>query len=69
MVQSNVGHAVIVNNLATEVPETIPGVDSLATTLTKIGFKVKQYKDINFQVKYKNVNKRENLLLPDNFPE
>ena len=48
----NLSHAVIVNNLATENPETIPGMDSLATTLTEISFKVKQYKDINFQVKF-----------------
>ena len=65
----NLSHAVIVNNLATENPETIPGMDSLVTTLMEIGFKVKQYKDINFQVKFKSVNNRENVLLPDNFPE
>ena len=47
---SNLGHALILNNLAIEIPDTVADVEALATTLTKIGFKVKQYTDINFQV-------------------
>ena len=53
----NLGHAVVINNMATQVPDTIEHVNSLATTLTKIGFNVKQYKDINFQVKFKSINR------------
>ena len=52
MGQQSLGHAVILNNLATDIPDTVGDVEALATTLTKIGFKVKQYKDMNFQVTF-----------------
>ena len=45
------GHAIIIDNLATELPETVADVENLKSTLELIGFKVKIYKDLNFQVK------------------
>ena len=116
----NLGHAVIINNLATAVPDTVqysggsrifprggrepsrggvntpnfpencmkskefgrPGggvrpsrppldppmqyVETFTTTLTKIGFKVNQYKDMNFQVTFKSVD-RHAVALPNAF--
>ena len=62
----NLGHAVIINNLATQVPDTVQYVETFTTTLTKIGFKVNQYKDMNFQVTFKSVD-RHAVALPNAF--
>ena len=46
----HMGHVMIINNLAAEIPDTVGDVETLVFTLTKIGFKVKQYKNISYQV-------------------
>ena len=45
------GHALIINNLATEIPKTEQHVEDLKSNLETIGIKVKSYKDVNFQVR------------------
>ena len=59
----NLGHAVIINNLATQVPDSVQCVETFTTTLTKIGFKVNQRKDMNFQVTFKSVDRHAFALL------
>ena len=51
MTLPDLGQAVVINNLARQVPETVPGVQTLESNLETIGFKVKSYKDFNAQVK------------------
>ena len=51
MTLPDLGHAVVINNLATQLPEMVPVVETLESTLETIGFKVKSYKDFNVQVK------------------
>ena len=51
MTLPDLGHAVVINNLATQLPETVPGVETLESTLETVGFKVKSYKDFSVQVK------------------
>ena len=50
------GSAVIINNLALEVPDTVQDVKDLSSTLETIGFKVESQKDFNTQVTFQNVN-------------
>ena len=50
------GSAVIINNLALEVPDTVQDVKALSSTLETIGFKVESHKDFNTQVTFQNVN-------------
>ena len=50
MVLPKLGHAVLLNNLATDLPDTVADVEALRSTLETIGFKVKIEKDLNFQV-------------------
>ena len=47
---SKMGHAVLINNLATKVPDTVADVDAMKSTLETIGFRVKCSKNLNFKV-------------------
>ena len=46
----DLGHAVIINNLRSQVPETSEDVDALRAALEAVGFNVKCYDDCNVQV-------------------
>ena len=54
MSSPNLGHAVILNSLALEVPDTIPDVQALQEILQTLGFKVKLHSSVflNVQVAY-----------------
>ena len=56
MVEPYLGHAVVINNLATEVPDTVEYVHTFTETLTKIGFKVDLKKDMSFKVNRHSVS-------------
>ena len=44
------GHAVLINNLATKLPESVADVDTMKTTLETIGFRVECRNNLNFKV-------------------
>ena len=44
------GSAVIINNLALEVPDTVQDVKALSSTLETIGFEVESHNGLNAQV-------------------
>ena len=50
------GSAVIVNNLALDVPDTVPDVKALSSTLDTIGFEVKSHNGLNAQVMFQNIS-------------
>ena len=50
MMQPYLGRAWLLNNLATDFPDTVPDVDALKSSLETIGLQVTSYKDRNFQV-------------------
>ena len=45
------GHAVLLNNLAMKIPETVADVETLRSTLETIGFRVECRNNLNFKVK------------------
>ena len=51
MILPELGHAVILNNLEIEIPETVQDVEALRSVLKTIGFKVTSYKDKNSRVR------------------
>ena len=50
MTLAKLGHALLLNNLATEVPDTVQDMDDLGSTLKRIGFQVNSRKNLKFQV-------------------
>ena len=50
------GSAVIINNLALEVPDTVQDVKALGSTLETIGFKVESHNGLNAQVTFQNIS-------------
>ena len=51
MILPELGHAVILNNLEIEIPETVQDVENLKSVLKTIGFKVTSYTDKNARVR------------------
>ena len=47
---SKMGHAVLLNNLATKVPETVADIEAMKSTLETIGFRVECRNNLNFKV-------------------
>ena len=52
------GHAIIVNNVASEQPGSMKDVTTLQATYKKMGFDVQIHKDCTTQVKPGNENER-----------
>ena len=48
----NLGHAVIVNNVAEEMPGSQADVEALRSAYQKVGFDVRVHNDCSEQVKY-----------------
>ena len=47
---SKMGHAVLLNNLAMKIPETVADIDTIKRTLETIGFRVECRNNLNFKV-------------------
>ena len=48
--QPNLGHAFVINNLASEVPSWVVDEECLKSAMETVGFQVKAYKDCNVKV-------------------
>ena len=52
MTHAELGHAIIINNLKCQAPDTVSDVHALRAALETVGFNVKCYDDCNIQVYY-----------------
>ena len=52
----DLGYAVIINNLRSQVPETSKDVEALRAALETVGFNVKSYDDCNVQVSLRQLD-------------